>query len=929
MRVLSMYGITSLKSSLHTYFCSRLVIFLLFGNGAADHANDETSLLQTGTPKWSILPETRKESRLVKTSTSVKFQINDATDKCTNEWATRLFGEGMLNQTQMVSRQVTSNRFMPFKNFSNYGGGRSIHRTGMFVFPSHRFAFCAIAKVSSSQWVTLMAKIAFNDTSILDKTLVDSVPLPKDKDIEAVFADPTATTAVMVREPLARFASAFFDKCNKTATDEGVEKEECPMKKPGEPGWSYLSVKDAVTWMLEHDPRTQEFHWMLQSEYCELRKRVHQFSVVMLYSKKRTGGDASCLLEAAGLQRFNSMGPAYNNTPFWTTQARECMDMPTLNREPSAASCTADDEEDILKLIFPPDVARRLMAHLQQDYDTFNIPEPSWIKDATGILYETPIIELESARKKLDHRAPHTAIVDGLSSTKHLILNDLTQPEKHIMNVLQTQAVRDAPKSQYFQQPFMLPVVMVAITTVTIMAIANMRTTATSEIKLGRYHFINLSSIMMLGPLSADAILASLPDIAATFHNADTALVGLSFQANLISRGTMMILFGWLSDQFGRKRLLLSSLTLHIGGSLLCLAALDDHMLLIARILQGLGEGGSSIVMAIVRDVHNDARQRVQAISVLTALEPMAVVLGPLVGSSIATYFGWRCVFAFLGIWGAVNFVSYAAIFPETNVSMKHKTLLKQFSEVLADRQTLSLAFNFALLFSLVFSMLSNIPFVLDGLGIGTYGRGWRIASIPPFVTVGVTMTRWLFARPGVDLLDVMRLAMFCQNFITCALTLVGLIVIQSQWAAMASFYAIALGMGMCVPTIMTLILDPLKDNSGFASGFVYSMQSIVGTFISAVVFIEREQHGNPAMFVGFLYITLFSQAVFWINSGGFEKMLKTVLLQFGSHATCWKKDNVQYRNDSEVCHESLPQWVCLLKKSMQSKWSRLRVGQS
>lgn len=160
----------------------------------------------------------------------------------------------------------------------------------------------------------------------------------------------------------------------------------------------HLSLKDAVEWMLTQDPRSLEFHWLLQSEYCELHSRVREYDFILLYTKENYGADATCLMERAGIQRFNSMGPNTNHTPVWTARPRDCDQQPLLDKglaiEADSNACAEDEEVTHLELLFPQDVARRLVHHLQQDYITFNIPEPSWIDEATGVLYETPLREL-------------------------------------------------------------------------------------------------------------------------------------------------------------------------------------------------------------------------------------------------------------------------------------------------------------------------------------------------------------------------------------------------------------------------------------------------------------------------------------------------------------------------------------------------------
>jgi hypothetical protein len=307
---------------------------------------------------------------------------------CTGKWG--IFPKDPLNRS-LVQPSSSHDTLQDFTDFTHFG---KKNFTGLFASPAHRFAFCSIAKVSSSAWANIFMKLHFNDPSA---EYVDGQPYfsTSHEDMAAVFSDPGATTAVAVREPLARFVSTFLNKCN--VSDKSLHwrfAEVCPLEKS-----SNVSMKNLVEWMLSQDPAHVEFHWLLQSEYCQLRDRIQSYDYVLHYGKETFGPDSACLMEKAGLVRFNTNGPKTNWSDFWTVGASSCREEEEeLGNEPTTTSCTEDAEVEMLKLLLPPEVAKLLMAHFRQDYVTFNIPEPDWLSQALGILYDTPFVELDSAR---------------------------------------------------------------------------------------------------------------------------------------------------------------------------------------------------------------------------------------------------------------------------------------------------------------------------------------------------------------------------------------------------------------------------------------------------------------------------------------------------------------------------------------------------
>ena len=90
----------------------------------------------------------------------------------------------------------------------------------------------------------------------------------------------------------------------------------------------------------------------------------------------------------------------------------------------------------------------------------------------------------------------------------------------------------------------------------------------------------------------------------------------------------------------------------------------------------------------------------------------------------------------------------------------------------------------------------------------------------------------------------------------------------HTQWAIMCSFYAIALGMGMCGPALMTLLLEPMKETCGLATGIVFCRQSIIGAVASSSSLIAREWYGIRGMFLAFMVFHVAGQAIFWIGLG-------------------------------------------------------------
>jgi hypothetical protein len=186
--------------------------------------------------------------------------------------------------------------------------------------------------------------------------------------IKQVFADPYATRAVFVRDPLQRFLSAYLNKCKAA---DATEYQNCPMWKPG------LVFKDAVEWALQQpDLLDVNPHWKLQAHHCELSRYIGAYNVVGVLSPSLSL-DAKCLFERAGL------GP-YNHE-FTVDEDGNG----ERNENLRSATSNGHTDDALLQAFFPADVARILIQHMALDYSTFHFEiNPHWLSHATGMYYD-------------------------------------------------------------------------------------------------------------------------------------------------------------------------------------------------------------------------------------------------------------------------------------------------------------------------------------------------------------------------------------------------------------------------------------------------------------------------------------------------------------------------------------------------------------
>ncbi|MBI3515232.1 MAG: multidrug effflux MFS transporter [Proteobacteria bacterium] len=174
-----------------------------------------------------------------------------------------------------------------------------------------------------------------------------------------------------------------------------------------------------------------------------------------------------------------------------------------------------------------------------------------------------------------------------------------------------------------------------------------------------------VAGLAVLGPLSISAYFPAFPAIAETF-GASAGDVRLTLSVYLLGFCLAQLVYGPVSDAWGRRPVMVVGLTLFVAGSLGCLGAIDIDMLIASRLLQGMGAcAGLVLGRAVVRDrLEGPAMTRMLAVMALALTA--APMLGPLVGGALETWFGWRAVFVLLTVLGVSGLLGVATVLPET-----------------------------------------------------------------------------------------------------------------------------------------------------------------------------------------------------------------------------------------------------------------------
>jgi len=334
-----------------------------------------------------------------------------------------------------------------------------------------------------------------------------------------------------------------------------------------------------------------------------------------------------------------------------------------------------------------------------------------------------------------------------------------------------------------------------------------------------------------VGSLSLNILVPAIPGLATKFA-ADPATVQLAVSLYLMGLATAQLVFGPLSDRFGRRPVVLAGLALATIASTAAIFAASIASLVSARIAQSLGAStGQTIGRAIIRDLY-DREHAASMIGLVTSVVVLMPMVAPLIGGILDTLFGWEAIFVFAALVSFTVFAWAALALPETR-KLSPSSSQRHFRADLAALAASPRFFGYALCAGFgsapFFSFLGAAPHVvvtLLGRTSAEYGLWFFIPSIG-FMAGNFAVSR-LTARFGIDALIWWGIAL---TIIGCLLNVLVYIALPG-WEMATIFLpqiVIGFGNGLLLPTSVAGAVSIRPQVAGTASGATGFIQMAIG----------------------------------------------------------------------------------------------------
>ncbi len=344
----------------------------------------------------------------------------------------------------------------------------------------------------------------------------------------------------------------------------------------------------------------------------------------------------------------------------------------------------------------------------------------------------------------------------------------------------------------------------------------------------------NLLAQIAFGLIAMTICLPSMQEWGALF-GASQAQVQLTFSGFVVAFGLFQLVYGPLSDRYGRKGVLMTGLALMALGSLVAALAPNLDVLIAARILQGAGSAAGTVVgRAMVQD-RFEGPQRTKVMAYIGMAMGLSPPLAAVVGGALHVRFGWQANFilvmalALLMLVAAWRGLPSPARARAAGLAERHwlAGMLQAYATLLRQKSLVLYVLILCMTTAAFYTFLSGAPIVLRSYGVGPDGIGWYIMVVPVAYMTGNFLTSRLIHGKGERwVMALGQMATLSGVLLMLGLALTGL---DSPLAFTLPLMLLGVGHGFLMPPTLAGTVGVVPALAGSAAALAGLMQQLMG----------------------------------------------------------------------------------------------------
>jgi MFS transporter, DHA1 family, multidrug resistance protein len=351
--------------------------------------------------------------------------------------------------------------------------------------------------------------------------------------------------------------------------------------------------------------------------------------------------------------------------------------------------------------------------------------------------------------------------------------------------------------------------------------------------------------IVAIGPMSLSLYSPAMPTLVKVFGTTPSML-NLTMTAYFFGYAFAQLICGPLSDAYGRRPVALAFFAFYLLGSVIAVVAPTIELLLVARVIQGIGvAAGAAVSRALVRDQFSglEATKIMNLIGLMLAVGP---AVSPMLGGIILGLFGWHTIFLVMALYGVVVLLALGYATGETNRApdprrAQPKTVLRNYLKLLGDWSYVAPVILLGTTVGAIYTLSPLMPFLLiDRLGLSSTGFGFAMLAQTGAYALGSFFTAQLLKH--VSEKAVVRIGLAFLVMAALGFGLAPRLLTLSVPVILVPVSLLAFGMALVIPSTTMQALAGVAALAGAASAFMGFVQiggGLLGSGLAALLFSD------------------------------------------------------------------------------------------
>lgn len=346
--------------------------------------------------------------------------------------------------------------------------------------------------------------------------------------------------------------------------------------------------------------------------------------------------------------------------------------------------------------------------------------------------------------------------------------------------------------------------------------------------------FVFLGTLTAFAPFVTDMYLPSLPAMTQYF-GASASAVQLGITASMLGLALGQLFFGPLSDKYGRRILLLTSMWLYLLATLGCIFAPSIEMFVVLRLVQGMAAAGGVVIARSIATDKFKGKNLAKALAIIGALNGIAPVAAPVLGAMALSIASWRGIFGILLILGIVvtgMCLHFKESLSRTKRSREKLThTLHLFKPLFANRTFICYVGQLSCAMAILFGYIAASPFIIqEQYGFSAFAFSLFFAVNSVAVGVGAGMSVKFHKQENC-------VRTSCVGMVIGSLFVAVVLILQGNiWWLEAGFFGLLFMTGMTFTAATTLAMDSARKQAGAASALLGASGFLAGSIVSPLV---------------------------------------------------------------------------------------------